>query len=109
MVCCLNPDCTQPINADESQFCQNCGLALIPLLRNRFKIIKPLGRGGFGKTYLAEDAEKLNEACVVKQLAYQGHGSEATIQKVRELFEREARQLQQLGATSPNSNTPGLL
>ena len=97
MVCCLNPDCAQPINSDQSQFCQHCGVPLMALLRNRFKVLKPLGRGGFGKTYLAEDAEKLNESCVVKQLAYRGYGSDATLQKVRELFEREARQLQTLG------------
>ncbi len=106
MSCCLNPDCTQPINNDHNQFCQNCGVPLVPLLRNRFKILEPLGRGGFGKTYLAEDTEKFNEACVVKQLAYRGASSTSTLQKVRELFEREAKQLQKLGE---HAQIPGLL
>lgn len=106
MVCCLNPDCAQPINQDQSQFCRHCGVPLVSLLRNRFKILKPLGRGGFGKTYLAEDTEKLNEPCVVKQLAYRGAPNTDTIQKVRELFEREARQLQTLGE---HSQIPSLL
>jgi urea transport system substrate-binding protein len=55
-----------------------------------------LGRGGFGITYLAEDIDKLNERCVVKQLIHQGQGSQPT-QKVVQLFEREAKQLQLLG------------
>jgi tetratricopeptide (TPR) repeat protein len=65
-------------------------------LRHRYKIIQPLGRGGFGKTYLAEDTDKLNERCVVKQLTYQS-SSDWTNQKAVQLFEREAQQLQQLG------------
>jgi serine/threonine protein kinase len=55
-----------------------------------------LGSGGFGKTYLAEDVDKLNEKCVIKQFAPQSQGS-AALQKSMELFEQEARQLQQLG------------
>jgi serine/threonine protein kinase len=66
MICCLNPDCDHPINSDNQKYCQNCGTILVPLLRNHYKIVKPLGRGGFGKTYLAEDTDKLNEPCVVK-------------------------------------------
>lgn len=106
MRCCLNPDCSQPINDDPHQFCQHCGVPLISRLRNRFRIVKPLGRGGFGKTYLAEDTEKFNEACVVKQLAYRGSNNAAMVQKVRELFEREAKQLQKLGE---HPQIPGLL
>ena len=95
MLCCLNPDCDQPLNEDTDDCCQYCGTQLESLLRNRFKIIKPLGRGGFGKTYLAEDIDNFNENCVVKQLVYQEQGTQAT-QKIVELFEREAKQLKQL-------------
>lgn len=96
MLCCLNPDCDRPINPDHLNFCQNCGTPLVTLLRNRFKVMEPIGRGGFGKTYLAEDTDKLNEHCIVKQLVHQGEGTWAT-QKAAELFKQEAQQLQQLG------------
>jgi Uncharacterized conserved protein len=59
-------------------------------------MIKFLGQGGFGRTYLAEDIDKLNLPCVVKQLAPNVQGTWA-INKAVELFQQEARQLQQLG------------
>ena len=96
MVCCINPDCSNPQNPPQTRFCQNCGETIIPLLLNRFKVIKVLGRGGFGKTYLAEDTHKLNESCVVKQLAPKTQGTWAR-NKAIELFKQEAQQLQQLG------------
>ncbi|MDZ8055837.1 MAG: protein kinase domain-containing protein [Aulosira sp. ZfuVER01] len=100
MICCLNPDCPNPLNPDGSNFCLSCGTGLVSLLRNRYRIIQPLGRGGFARTYLAEDVDKLNEPCVVKQLVrgqfYGGGGSEAQ-KKATELFEREAKRLQELG------------
>ena len=65
-------------------------------LRGRFRVIKLLGQGGFGRTYLAEDRDKLNEKCVVKQFVPMIQGT-AGLQKALELFEREAKQLQQLG------------
>lgn len=59
-------------------------------------MIKPLGRGGFGNTYLAEDLDRLNESCVVKKLTYQA--TEAwEQQKAIDMFASEARQLKQLG------------
>lgn len=96
MVCCLNPDCKKPINPDSHKFCQQCGTPIVHLLRDRFKVIKPLGRGGFGNTYLAEDLDRLNEPCVVKKLTYQA--TEAWEQKKAiEMFASEAQQLKQLG------------
>ena len=101
MLCCLNPYCDDqpnrtdgtpnPVNPDKAKRCQYCQEPLIPLLRNRFKPLKVLGQGGFGRTYLAEDADKLNRPCVLKQLLPQG-GSKAV-----ELFQREAEQLDNLG------------
>ncbi len=96
MIYCLNPSCEKPQNADGAHFCQSCGMELIPQLRNRYRIIQPLGGGGFGRTFLAEDEDKLNEDCVVKQLAPQVQGTSA-LHKATELFQEEARRLQQLG------------
>jgi len=52
--------------------------------------------GGFGRTYLAEDTDKLNEKCVVKQLAPKVQGTSA-LKKATELFQEEAKRLHELG------------
>lgn len=96
MLCCVNPDCQNPLNPDGTKFCQSCGSKLVPLLRNRYRLIQPIGQGGFGRTYLAEDVDKLNERCVVKQFTPQSQGT-AGLQKAVQLFEQEARRLQELG------------
>lgn len=65
------------------------------ILTDRYKIIKQLGHGGFGRTYLAEDNHRFQELCVLKEFAPQVHGSYA-LQKSQELFEREAGVLYKL-------------
>ncbi|BAZ26657.1 protein kinase [Kalymmatonema gypsitolerans NIES-4073] len=68
------------------------------MLRNRFRIIQVLSdEGGFGRTYLAEDVDKLNERCVIKQLAPRVQGTWA-LNKAMDLFQKEAQRLQELGA-----------
>ncbi|MUG99995.1 protein kinase [Scytonema sp. UIC 10036] len=84
------------MNPDGTKFCVNCGAELVSLLRNRYRIVKPLGGGGFARTYLAEDVDKLDEHCVVKQLAPQVQGS-WSVKKATELFQQEAKRLQHLG------------
>ncbi|MDJ0771998.1 MAG: serine/threonine-protein kinase [Mastigocoleus sp. MO_167.B18] len=95
MPCCLNPACKNPSHPDDTNFCSHCGTPLL-LLRNRYHPIKLIGAGGFGRTYLAEDIDKLNEKCVIKQFARQTRGTYA-LKKAKDLFEQEARQLQKLG------------
>lgn len=96
MVCCLNPDCQKPHNPEGTTFCSSCGTKLV-LLRGHYRIIELLSdEGGFGRTYLAEDLDKLNERCVVKQLAPKVQGTWA-IQKSVQLFEQEAWRLQEMG------------
>jgi serine/threonine protein kinase, bacterial len=58
------------------------------LLNNRYEIVRELGRGGFGRTYLAIDRNKFGEKCVMKEFAPQVSG-QSELQKAKELFERE--------------------
>ena len=59
------------------------------ILNSRYRILNQLGHGGFGRTYLAEDLNRFNEHCVLKEFAPQLQGSFA-LSKAQELFEREA-------------------
>jgi serine/threonine-protein kinase len=65
------------------------------ILGDRYRIVRELGHGGFGRTYLAEDINRFNEACVLKEFAPQVQGTYA-LQKSQELFEREAGVLYKL-------------
>ena len=97
MVCCLNPTCDHPQNAEGTKFCHSCGTTL-GFLRNHYHIIDLLSdEGRFGRTYLAEDIDKPKpEPCVVKQLAPKVQGTGA-IQKSIQLFKEEAHRLQEMG------------
>lgn len=65
------------------------------ILEKRYKVIAMLGQGGFGRVYLAENLNRFNERCVLKEFAPQVKGS-AALQKAVELFQREAGVLYQL-------------
>ena len=96
MIYCLNPNCQQPVNSDDRLHCQQCGRILQDRLRNHYKVLDTIGRGGFGKTYLAQDKDKLDELCVVKQLVFNEQNNEEN-DKAKALFKQEAKQLQLLG------------
>jgi len=66
-------------------------------LAGRYHIIKHLGGGGFGQTYLAEDKKRSgNLRCVVKQLKPQFTDPQ-TLSIARRLFKTETDTLHQLG------------
>ena len=65
------------------------------LINNRYIIQKTLGRGGFGRTYLAFNNQRFNEPCVLKEFLPDTQ-SPSIISKSKELFEREAKVLYQI-------------
>jgi serine/threonine-protein kinase len=84
--------------------CQACGTKI--QLRDRYHIIKILGKGGFGATFLAADLMLPGRPlCVVKQLR-PSNDSPSILQMSRELFQREA---QTLGRVGNHPQVPRLL
>ena len=101
---CLNPHCQKPQNQNNANNCLTCGTKL--LLKQRYRAIKPIGQGGFGRTLLAVDESKpLKPPCVIKQFIFQAQGTDNT-QKAAELFEQEALRLNDLGR---HNQIPNLL
>ena len=88
-----------------SRFCLHCGEKLdTPVthgiqrgqtLGDRYVIVRQIGQGGFGRTYLAEDVNRFRELCVLKEFSPQVQTA-YVLQKAEELFEREASVLYKL-------------
>ena len=64
------------------------------LVVGRFRIVRELGAGAFGETFLAQDVQKMNAQCVVKRLITPN--DPAHIDIVRQMFEKEAKKLNDL-------------
>ncbi|HLP91490.1 MAG TPA: protein kinase [Nostocaceae cyanobacterium] len=92
-------------NPTGSRFCLQCGEKLNLIvssgvqpgrtLGDRYVIVRQLGQGGFGRTYLAEDINRFREPCVLKEFFPQVQ-TPAVLQKAEELFQREASTLYKL-------------
>jgi serine/threonine protein kinase len=96
---CLNLNCQSPQNKPDIKFCVSCGSKV--LLAERYRAIKQIGQGGFGRTFLAVDEYKPSKPyCVIKQLLPQAQGTD-TVKKAAELFELEAARLDELGRNHP--------
>ena len=91
MSLCINPHCSKPDNPNNVLFCQACGSEL--LLEGRYRTIKLLGQGGFGKTFEVQDVHN-SQPRVLKILI-------DNQPKAVELFQREAEALKML-------NHPGI-
>ena len=93
MTHCLNPNCLN-LNPPGTKFCQRCGEKL--LLGDRYRSVRYIGEGGFGRTFQAVDEHRLDTLCVIKQFLPQQQGN-AALQKATELFKLEAVRLRDLG------------
>lgn len=69
---------------------------MVPLLRGRYRPIQPIGQGGFGRTYVALDQDRLSTRCVIKQFSPQTQGTKS-LEKAIRLFGQEATRLHELG------------
>lgn len=90
--------CTHIGNAPSNLFCIHCGQPLVEKeesIRN-YQILKTLGRGGMGTTYLAWDKSQTQANTPRLLVLKQMNADIEQIAKARELFLREARILQSL-------------
>ncbi|MBW4495478.1 MAG: serine/threonine protein kinase [Oscillatoria princeps RMCB-10] len=83
---CLNPKCPNPSDLSNSHrdVCRHCGSEL--LVQGRYRVVRPLGGGGFGRTFEANDRGTLK----VLKVLYKHHP------KAVELFQQEASVLSRL-------------
>ncbi len=91
---CLNPSCILPANPNShTDTCDTCGTTL--RLKGRYLPLRPIGQGGFGRTFLAiDEADPCKPRCVIKQFFLQ---ASAFREQAAALFRQEAARLQSLG------------
>ncbi|MEM9220443.1 MAG: protein kinase [Cyanobacteria bacterium P01_F01_bin.150] len=108
---CLNPACIAPTNSPTAMYCQSCGqsLLLAGSSGQRYRSLKCIGSGGFGRTFLATStAEHQPQNCVIKQLlphplvntfgdtSYNGPDACFSVSYLQR-FREEAQRLSELG------------
>ncbi|BAZ41963.1 serine/threonine protein kinase [Calothrix sp. NIES-4101] len=88
--------CNHEGNNPNNLFCVHCGQPLnVQQTIRHYQVLRTLGQGGMGTTYLAWDAGKISghpQLLVLKQM----NADMARIAKAQELFEREANTLKSL-------------
>ena len=96
MALCVNPDCKNTDNPTGGETCQSCGAEL--LLNGRYEIVRSLGQGGFGATFLARNTPLPGKPyCVIKQLRPNSTAPNV-LRMARDLFKREAATLGKIGS-----------
>lgn len=95
MTYCIATGCPKPKNAPNARHCKTCGGKL--WLRDRYRVLGALGRGGFGATFLARDQSLPGyPPCVIKQLRPTTDVPNL-LEMARDLFQREANILGKIG------------
>ncbi|MEL6352446.1 MAG: serine/threonine-protein kinase [Cyanobacteria bacterium J06627_28] len=95
MTYCIATGCAKPKNATAARICASCGSHL--WVRDRYRVLGALGRGGFGATFLARDQSLPGSPpCVIKQLRPTTEVP-TLLDMARNLFQREASILGKIG------------
>ncbi|MCC5634066.1 serine/threonine protein kinase [Nostoc sphaeroides CHAB 2801] len=81
------------------------GLIVGNIVGGHYKVIRTLGSGNFGETYLAEDLYARNRKCAVKRFNFASNDPD-TFNKAKELFQREAKVLFDLSNPLRNDRIP---
>jgi serine/threonine-protein kinase len=89
--------CHHEGNSPNNVFCIHCGQPIKVIKRIRhYQVLRTLGQGGMGTTYLAWDATGMSTGIPQLLVLKQMNADMAKIAKAQELFEREANTLKSL-------------